>query len=136
MDLSEYLRNAEDVTRIVQRFSLGRGDTTDLLGVGATVQVWSSIRNRVAQEREMEGIERGHVDSDEWASLDALMDRMPDFRELSSRINQALQGTSGDNQSLPLDSEEGAPEDAQEADPNAPRVPWKYDSTKSLINPE
>jgi DNA mismatch repair ATPase MutS len=92
-DLCEQLTHAEDATRIVQKFLSGRGGASDLAAVSGTIGVWTAIARRIALERAMEAQERGGVDGEAWASLDALVARMSDLGELSARIANALAST-------------------------------------------
>jgi DNA mismatch repair ATPase MutS len=80
----------EDASRIVQKFILGRGDAGDLSAIHSTISVWESIRKRVELEKKMEKKERGAIVESDWASLNALMSRMSDLRELANRISMAL----------------------------------------------
>lgn len=50
--------DVDDATRIVQKFLLGRGDVSDLSAICATIDVWSSMKSRVALEKSMERQER------------------------------------------------------------------------------
>lgn len=84
------LADLEDPSRIVQKFLLGRGDTSDLVALTTTIEVWSGIRTRVSLEKEMEHREKGVVNADEWASIDALMSRMDHLRDLSARVRAAV----------------------------------------------
>jgi len=80
----------EDASRIVQKFLLGRGDAGDLSAIHSTILIWVSIKKRFELEKKMENKERGAIVENEWASLDALMSRMSDLRELANRISMAL----------------------------------------------
>lgn len=93
-DLCEMLTHAEDATRIVQKFLSGRGDASDLSAINGTVGVWSTIKRKIELERQMEGQERGSIDEEQWASLDALLGRMYDLQQLAERIAMSLQRTS------------------------------------------
>jgi hypothetical protein len=80
----------EDASRIVQKFTLCRGDAGDLSAIHSAILIWASIKRRVELERNMEEKERGFIAEDEWASLHALMSRMSDLHELANRISMAL----------------------------------------------
>ncbi|KAH9946837.1 muts domain V-domain-containing protein [Amylocystis lapponica] len=89
-DIVQALGDIEDATRIVQKFLLGRGQASDLSAICSTINTWVSVKQRIALEKEMEQRERGFVSEEEWSSLDALMRRMSDLEDLSSRIQNAL----------------------------------------------
>ncbi|KAI0961363.1 hypothetical protein AcV7_000482 [Taiwanofungus camphoratus] len=89
-DLVQALGDVEDATRIVQKFLLGRGQPSDLSAICSTIDTWTSIRNRVGLEKDMERQERSCLEDEEWASLDALMRRMSDLHELASKIDTAI----------------------------------------------
>lgn len=90
-DLALALADAEDTGRIVQKFSLGRGDSNDLLAVKRTTQVWAAIKKRVEEEKRLEVLERTDFNEEDWRSLDSLMSRMARLDELSARISTALE---------------------------------------------
>lgn len=86
-----FLAKAEDASRIVQKFLLGKGDPSDMLALTATVDIWSGIQQRVNQEREMEYLERRSFSASEWVSLDTLMNRMVNLEDLAQRISLAVE---------------------------------------------
>lgn len=89
-DLVQSFRDAEDTTRIVQKFLLGRGTFQDLTAICTTIDSWSSIKERILMERRMD--ERGGeaVNAAEWKSIGALMERLNDLDSLAGRIRTAL----------------------------------------------
>lgn len=89
-DLVQVLREAEDATRIVQKFLLGRGSFSDLSSLCTTVETWSSIKERILTEYKMERAEDDPLADAQWASVKALMDRMSDLSDLAARISMAL----------------------------------------------
>ncbi|KAI0335987.1 hypothetical protein GY45DRAFT_1350294 [Cubamyces sp. BRFM 1775] len=89
-DLVQVLRDAGDATRIVQKFMLGRGSPSDLFAICTTVDVWASIKDRIAMERKMLQQEGVAVDESQWTSIDALMSRLGDLSSLAQRIRMAL----------------------------------------------
>jgi DNA mismatch repair ATPase MutS len=129
----EALANVEDITRIVQKLLLGRGNSSDLLAVNTTIRVWQSVMKRVELEKNMEGQERGHVDQDEWASLDALMSRMSDLPDLFNRINLVLEQNDGGTSDVPCEGPIGITDDHQS---DSTRMAWKYGYSKWIIKPE
>lgn len=89
-DIRQALGGMEDASRIVQKFIMGRGNTSDLSAMHSTIMIWSSVKRRIEIERKMEKEEKCSTSEDEWASLDALMSRMSDLRSLACRISMAL----------------------------------------------
>lgn len=89
-DLTQSLRDAEDATRIVQKFLLGRGNYADLTAICTTIDIWSSIRERILMEKRMGGRGDEKVDDAEWASIGALMKRLSDLDGLARRIRLSL----------------------------------------------
>ncbi|OCH96567.1 hypothetical protein OBBRIDRAFT_840969 [Obba rivulosa] len=89
-DIVQNLKHAEDATRIAQRFLLGRGGVSDLSAISNTIDIWTAISKRIELEKNMELKERGEIRAEEWASLDALMLRIGDLRDLSDRIRKAV----------------------------------------------
>ncbi|EIN13528.1 hypothetical protein PUNSTDRAFT_48476 [Punctularia strigosozonata HHB-11173 SS5] len=109
-DLVEALQRVEDTTRIVQKFLSGRGDFVDLVAVSATIGIWSSIKDRLELEKKMDAHEEVPGRSDDWTSLDILLSRFTELRDLASRIDRALRGREVE----PMREDEGA--DAEEQD--------------------
>jgi hypothetical protein len=98
------------------------------LAINATIRVWQSIMTRVELEKNMEWKEKGRIDQDEWASLDALVSRMTDLPDLTNRINLALeQGDSGISQDPTITNDD---------QPGPAQITWKYGHSKWVINPE
>lgn len=89
-DLVQVLREAEDATRIVQKFLLGRGSFSDLSALCTTVETWSSIKERILTEQKMERAEDDPLADAQWASVEALLNRMSDLSDLAARISMAL----------------------------------------------
>ncbi|KAI0670071.1 muts domain V-domain-containing protein [Trametes maxima] len=89
-DLVQALRDAEDATRIVQKFLLGRGGFCDLSAICATVDIWHSIKERILTEHKMEQEDAARAEGPEWASAIALMDGLVDLGHLAGRIRMAL----------------------------------------------
>ncbi|KAF9229518.1 hypothetical protein BS17DRAFT_825381 [Gyrodon lividus] len=90
-DIVRLLQDSEDASRIVQRFLLGRGEPKDILAINRTIQVRTSIQERIELERKMENSKRGSIRDDDWSSIDALMSRIANLHDLSARIALALQ---------------------------------------------
>ncbi len=89
-DLVQSLRDAEDATRIVQKFLLGRGSFQDMTAICTTVDIWSSLKERILMEKRMEGRDNDHIGDAEWASIETLMERLSDLEWLANRVRAAL----------------------------------------------
>lgn len=93
-DLRDHLRGIDDVTRVVQRFLLGRANTDDVATISTAISAWSIIKNRLSLERELQ-FKGEDCDSErEWASIDALVSRMQDLPELERKIQASIDGPS------------------------------------------
>lgn len=84
------MNDVEDTSRVVQKFVLGRGNVGDLSSIYLTIKVWTSIKERIEQERAIEWAKLENPLSDEWAGVDALLERMTDLGPLATRIAFAL----------------------------------------------
>ncbi|KAF9036432.1 hypothetical protein BDZ89DRAFT_1090789 [Hymenopellis radicata] len=131
-DLVEFLPELEDASRIVQKFSLGRGDASDLLGIRNTAATWSDLRRRIEQERLLETRERDNFNPEEWSSLDSLLSRMANLDDLHARIDSALSRK---------ESNDTADLEATESEEETPSVDvfsrsWRYTTTKWTIKPQ
>lgn len=84
------MNDVEDTSRVVQKFVLGRGNVGDLSSICLTIKVWTSIKERIEQERAIERAKLENPLSDEWAGVDALLERMTDLGPLATRIAFAL----------------------------------------------
>ncbi|KAG6868327.1 hypothetical protein C0993_004936 [Termitomyces sp. T159_Od127] len=142
-DLAEALANAEDTSRISQKFMLGRGETADLLGIKRTIHVWTDIMKRVQHEKAMELSECSNFDVNDWASLDALISRMIPLDDLSKRIGTALddkssndlfESTSTDNGNYE-DNDETSAENAEAIFQNDTETLWRSGISKWTIKP-
>ncbi|KAM6498292.1 MutS domain V domain containing protein [Amanita muscaria] len=102
-DVIHLLRGSEDIGRVSQKFLLGRGDVSDLLALSRTVNVWSTIKHRIEEERRLERMEKGEGFNDEdWNSIDSLLSRLLDFHELTKRIVSAIGDGGGLSSSVEL----------------------------------
>jgi hypothetical protein len=95
----------DDVSRLCQRFLLGRADFNDLISMNAAIGTWATLEQSCKNERCMEVIER-HLapHADEWDSVETLFQRMTNLAELSERISQAVIDSS-DSSELPIGEE-------------------------------
>jgi len=133
-DVRQLLSGAEDATRILQRFLLGRGLPSDFSPLNSSIITWISINRRLTLERKQELRERGQLDIDEWSCIDTLLGRMKDLSELSVRITASLTRT---DLSVDLEPE---PEEGEEAtpDPDSPvaEINLTSGAAKWVIRPE
>ncbi|RDB28400.1 MutS 1, partial [Hypsizygus marmoreus] len=134
-DIAGALGEAEDTGRIIQKFLLGRGDTSDLLAVKRTTRIWSTIMDKVTEEKRLEAVEREHFNSDDWTSIDSLMTRMVGLHDLSRRIAMALEDT-GPDLKVP-DALEENQDDVNEESPGDTDsiVNWRFGPGKWTIKP-
>lgn len=129
-DLAGVLGRLEDATRIAQKFSMGRGDTSDLLAIKNTTKTWALLHKQVENERAIEERERGeHFMATDWESLEKLMLRLADIEDLSTRIEMALQAEVGGSLQDPPAEEEPTVEEGTARS-------WRYPPTKWKIRPE
>ncbi|KAH8835362.1 muts domain V-domain-containing protein [Flagelloscypha sp. PMI_526] len=103
-DLLALLADAEDASRIVQRFMMGRGDPGDLFAIHNTIRIWNRILIRIQQERSFDG-----PGQDNWNSLELLLSRFNNLNDLSEYIAKAIDTTQPiqdeSDQSLELEPE-------------------------------
>ena len=99
-DLVQILGAVDDTSRIVQKFLLGRGDTSDLHAICTTIRLSTSIKERIELEKKMEHEERGVIVQQEWAAIDALMLKLHGLHDLIGRIQNAVMRTSASNTPL------------------------------------
>ncbi|KAK0456272.1 muts domain V-domain-containing protein [Armillaria borealis] len=134
-DLVGALAKLEDASRIVQKFILGRGDTSDLLAVHTTIKTWSHLKLRIERERLLEAQEREeNFSPDEWSSLDSLMARFSDLDELRQRIGSAVERTDVDTDDADDPDESVSEDEVEDAEPAF--FKWRYGPSKWVIKPE
>ncbi|KAJ6574843.1 muts domain V-domain-containing protein [Mycena capillaripes] len=133
-DLVAVLAGAEDAGRIVQRFLLGRGDPGDLHAVNTTIHVWTALRTRIVQERKQEALEAAErqvaFEDAHWTSLDALVTRMSDLHELSTRIGGALKQRDPGRDTTVIEDDE------PDIGSDIPKAGWKVGNNNWTIKPE
>lgn len=133
-DVRQLLSGAEDATRILQRFLLGRGLPSDFSSLNSSIITWISINRRLTLERKQELKERGQLNIDEWSCIDTLLGRMKDLSDLSVRITASLTRT---DLSIDLEPE---PEEGEEATPEpdspAAEINLTSGAAKWVIRPE
>lgn len=131
-DIRQLLSGAEDATRILQRFLLGRGLPNDFSSLNSSIITWISINERLMLEREQELKERGQPIADEWTSVGILLGRMKNLTDISVRITASLTRTD-----LPVGLE---PEEGEEAttDPESPAggIGLTSGAARWIIRPE
>ncbi|RXW14255.1 hypothetical protein EST38_g11599 [Candolleomyces aberdarensis] len=101
-DLIEHLKQVGDISRIVQRFTLKRGDVSDLLSVKKTIDLWGQIIKRLELEKDLEKRKRTKRD---WEHIDLLRKRIRTLEILSNRIQSAL-ADANDQESESVEEEE------------------------------
>ncbi|KAI0304636.1 muts domain V-domain-containing protein [Russula brevipes] len=129
-DLCDRLRGIDDVTRVVQKLLLARGDIDDVAAISAAISVWSFVQGRILLERKLHV--EGDCDSERgWAGIDALISRMVDLPELERKIKASLNDTGTGLESPPKTSEEDptTPQDTSTEDKWQQGYRWS-------INPE
>jgi hypothetical protein len=104
-DLRDRLRGIDDVTRVLQKFLLGRGNTDDVVAISTAISVWSFVRTRLSLERKLYTKGDRNLDR-EWAAIDALLSQMEDLSELERRIQASMDGDPTRPGSLPERTEE------------------------------
>ena len=130
-DLAAYLSDVEDVSRIVQRFILGRGEPSDLASIHSSISIWGKLKARLQMEQRRELRENGEDVQCDWASVNTLLSKMTDLSQLSGRIASALH--LGDDQARAANTDA---EDSVES-PDASRSGvWRWGSNKWTIRPE
>jgi hypothetical protein len=138
MDICELLKEIDDMSRLCQRFLLGRAEFSDLIAVHATIGMWSTIRKRVEQEKSMENIENPNAfQTDAWRSLDDLFHRMSNLQELAEKISAAVIfqiDSSTDINDIDVDEPTSTAED--NILDSESLVSGKSDSKKWAINPK
>lgn len=131
------MKNIEDTTRITQRFLLGKGDVDNLSSVQHTIEVWEAIKHKIMLEKSLEEAERSIPANESWKSLDKLLSRIADLRDLAKRISLAVETRTVRKGSL---SEEQA-EDVDDVSDAATELPFRMYSLpgtemKWTIKPE
>lgn len=84
----------EDVTRIVQKFVLGKGDTDDLLAIRDTINVWKKIQETIQLEL---AVQKQPVVASATAgdigALQVLLEKFLDLNKLAEKIDAAVDET-------------------------------------------
>ncbi|KAF5312677.1 hypothetical protein D9619_003049 [Psilocybe cf. subviscida] len=93
-DVNEIMKGMADARRICQSFHVGRAGLNDLVSLYTTIEAWTTLLRRIAQERSMESIENTSRRSSDWESLDGLISRMSDLQSLSQKIFGAIESES------------------------------------------
>ena len=135
-DVRQLLSGAEDATRILQRFLLGRGLPSDFSSLNSSIVTWISINERFTLEREQELKERGQLKADEWSCVDTLLGRVKNLTVLSARIAASLTRTSLSADLEPEPETEEGEETAPDPDPSTVEVNPISGAAKWMIRPE
>lgn len=133
-DIKQLLSGAEDATRVLQRFLLGRGLLSDFSSLNSSIITWISISKRLTLEGEQELKERGQLNTNEWSCVDTLLGRMKNLTELPVRITASLTRTDLSTDFEP-ENEEG---EETTPDPDSPTAEINLTSgtAKWVIRPE
>lgn len=83
------LKGLEDVSRLVQKLTLGRGDSDDLLGIRKTVLGWNQILQRLRFEKDLD-MSRDSSADENWRNIDLLLSHTSDLSSLAKRIISAV----------------------------------------------
>ena len=130
-DLVTYLSEVEDVSRIVQRFILGRGEPSDLASIHSSISIWETVKVRLQTEQRYELQENEDVQTD-WTSVNALLSKMNDLSGLATQISSFLH--LGEDQVRTPDTDA---EDPVVELPDASRNGvWRWGGNKWAIKPE
>ena len=129
-DIVRSLQDSEDACRIVQRFLSCKGEPKDLLSINRTIQVWTTIQERIELEKAMEHRERDSVRGEDWYSVDTLLSKITSLHDLSTRITLALEDVEF-QASLPDEFVESDPPDSEQKSPST-----GYGIHKRIIRPE
>lgn len=92
-DIVQHLKRLEDISRVVQRFILGRGDVSDLGAIKNAIEIWNIIRSRIAMEYRAEQTRLSKASENEWSDIITLLGHMTDLKHLALRVGMALQPT-------------------------------------------
>ncbi|KAG9013654.1 DNA mismatch repair ATPase msh1 [Tulasnella sp. 427] len=112
-DIVALLKQTEDVTRIVQKFALGKGDADDLREIRDTIRVWDAIYTRIQAERpDPTGTTLSAQTIKDWEVLNAIISDMTGLLSLADQIDAALE-----------DHEPGQAKDSAEVEMLAPGLP-------------
>ncbi|KAG9047569.1 DNA mismatch repair ATPase msh1 [Tulasnella sp. UAMH 9824] len=111
-DVVTLLKETEDATRIVQKFTLGKGDADDLKAIRDTIRVWDAIRNRIRAEMpDTTKVALSAQAATDWAALETIASQLASLLPLAERIDSALE----DNELAPAKDSAG-----EEGDPTMP----------------
>jgi len=123
----ECLRRMGDAARVMQRFTLGKGDIDDLLLIKQSVGVWKEIKRRIALERRITSNGTKVALQENWAYLDSLVGRISDFSRLETRIELAVNSRQIDGEKLSGEPEENG-EEQNNTTPSAFQSQWRTTS--------
>jgi DNA mismatch repair ATPase MutS len=90
-DICGILKEMDDVSRLCQRFLLGRADFNDLIAIKSAIGTWETLKQNCQNEKLLEAAEnRLPSYSSEWASVASLLQRMNDLTDLYNKISEAV----------------------------------------------
>jgi DNA mismatch repair ATPase MutS len=113
------LKGLEDVSRIVQKLTLGRGETDDLLNIRKAILGWNQLFRRLQFERQSD-LKKKPDALEDWRCMDLLVSQIVDLNPLVERIEHAIDDTEFDKKEklaagLPVE-----PEDTDEPEVGLP----------------
>jgi DNA mismatch repair ATPase MutS len=118
----------DDVSRLCQRFLLGRADFNDLIAIKYAIGTWETLKQNCRNEKLLEAAEnRLPLYSSEWASVELLLQRMKDLTSLHNKISEAVFVTC-DSTELSLGEESNVREEVDSKDqiPDSGKINKKW----------
>lgn len=115
------LKRLEDATRIIQKFSLGKGSIGDLIAIRRCIDIWNNANLIIKAEKAAELDNRGpQFKAESWESIGVLVKRLVDLKKLATRIESAVgprepeSSASGDSKSEDISNEDSFEGEANE----------------------
>jgi DNA mismatch repair ATPase MutS len=89
-DIIFILKGLEDASRLVQKLTLGRGETDDLLSLRKAILGWTNVFRRLTFERGEAMHNNNEKEAEGWQNLEILLSHMVDLTSLAERIESAV----------------------------------------------
>lgn len=115
-DIIVMLKGLEDASRLVQKLSLGRGETDDLLNIRKAILGWARLRQRLHFEKELDLQKRSRSAAEEWQNIDLLLSHMVDLSPLAERIGNTVDAIDFDKKERLSGGFESESSDTDESD--------------------
>lgn len=81
----------DDVSRLCQQFLLGRAEFSHLIAIQSAIETWESLKQSCQNEKLIEVAEKRLSSySNEWASVESLLQQMNDLSDLYDKISQVV----------------------------------------------